>query len=360
VQGAAKDRISPLWIPPWPTIEPYYYSEKTHPDYGPATEAKLLSGLAGHSICLDFFGPPSQEEARLGIPEHGEAGCRPWRVTGLACRPERVALSLSVDLPLAQLRFKRRLELRFKEPIVYFTEIVKNRRPLDHVFHWVQHVTLGPPFLSSKKSRVAIPGTQALTYPYGYDEGKALLLSKRRFRWPNAPLTSGRTIDLSRPFQESGKGFVVSVLLDRKRSLGFVATINQETSVLMAYCFRRADYPWVAVWEENRALSAAPWKRRTRARGLEFGTTPFPLERREAFSMGKVLGESTSSCIPAKGQKMVRYFAFLTKAPSDFETVSDIKLTKAGISVIGTKGEQLFLETPYPARFLGAPAVVGL
>src|SRR3954452_6230608 len=55
--------VSPLWVPPWPTIEPYEYKETSHKNiYGTITEGKLLSGLAGHSICLDYFGSPSEEE----------------------------------------------------------------------------------------------------------------------------------------------------------------------------------------------------------------------------------------------------------------------------------------------------------
>ena len=303
-QGPAGDRISPLWVPPWPTIEPHQYRQKKHPEYGSVIEAKLLSGLAGHSVCLDFFGPPSPKEAQLGIPEHGEAASRAWRVTGIHRRKRKIALSLAVDLPVAQLAFTRRIELRVREPIAYFTEVVKNERSLDHLFHWVQHVTLGPPFLTSNSSTVAIPGSKALTYPHGYDEGKALLHSEEQFRWPNARTIGGRAIDLTRPFQKRGKGFVASVLIDRNRWLGFVSAINQDSGLMLAYCFRRTDFPWVAVWEENRALSRRPWKGRTQARGLEFGTTPFPLERREAFSMGKVFGQSTSTCVEAMAKKM--------------------------------------------------------
>jgi hypothetical protein len=166
-------------------------------------------------------------------------------------------------------------------------------------------------------------------------------------------MTSGRTIDLTRPFQKRGLGFVASVLVDRNRRLGFVAAVNQGSGLMLAYCFRRSDFPWVAVWEENRALSSLPWKRRTQARGLEFGTTPFPLERQESFSMGKLFGEPTSTCVEAKGRKAVRYFAFLAKVSKDFGNVRNIELTSAGIRVVGKTKELVFLKTPYPAKFLG-------
>ena len=352
-QGRSEDRINPLWFPPWRTIEPYRYKQKKHPAYGSITEAKLLSGIAGHSICLDFFGPPSEEESRHGISEHGEAPSRRWRMSGIARGSTRVGLRLSVTLPVAQLRLIRTIELRAKEPIAYFTESVRNDRPVDHLFHWVQHVTLGPSFLAPGSSTVAIPGTKSLTYPYGYDEGKALLISNKRFRWPNAPLKSGSTIDLTSPFEKKGLGFVVSVLLDKTRPLTFVAAVNRKLGLLIAYCFKRADFPWVAVWEENRALGALPWNGQTQARGLEFGTTPFPLTRREAFAMGKLFGEPTCTFVPARGKKIVRYFAFLSKLPETFGDVRDIEVMKSGIQVQGSGSNQcVVVETPHAAKFL--------
>ena len=66
--------LSPLWVPPWKSIEPTQYrAEKHSATYGPSNEGKLLSGIAGHNICLDYFGPPSEEEAAQGLSTHGEA-----------------------------------------------------------------------------------------------------------------------------------------------------------------------------------------------------------------------------------------------------------------------------------------------
>lgn len=45
-----------------------------HPAYGADAESRLLSGLHGHNLCLDLFGPPSKEEEAVGMLVHGEAG----------------------------------------------------------------------------------------------------------------------------------------------------------------------------------------------------------------------------------------------------------------------------------------------
>ena len=41
--------INPLWIPPWPSIEPSAYDEARHPEYGGGTDASLLAGIMGHN-----------------------------------------------------------------------------------------------------------------------------------------------------------------------------------------------------------------------------------------------------------------------------------------------------------------------
>ena len=334
--------VNPLWTPPWPTIDPQNYREKKHSrTYGTITEGKVLSGLAGHNICLDYFGSPSVEESQQGLSQHGEAAWSKWRLHNISERKDSCALTLSVQLPVCGLGFSRKSEVRSNEPIVYFTETVRNERKADHFFHWAQHITLGSPFLSNRNSRISIPGTKGFTYPHGYDEGKALLASGKKFRWPNAPLKSGKPVDLTRPFLRDGLGFVAAVLLDKKREFGFVAAINTEMSLLVAYCFRRNDFPWVAIWEENMGISAPPWKQRTRARGLEFSTTPLPVHRRESFTSDRLFGEPNLTFVPARGEKIVRYLSFVTKVPANFGAVRDIRLSKNEIMLQGSGDKNL-------------------
>ena len=75
--------LNPFWVPPWKTIEPYRYREKLHAArYGPPVTGKLICGLVGHNLCLDYFGPPSDEEAKQGLSLHGEAPSAKWQKSG--------------------------------------------------------------------------------------------------------------------------------------------------------------------------------------------------------------------------------------------------------------------------------------
>ena len=49
-------RINPLWQAPWTTIDPDSYATgRRSRTYGPPPDAKLLAGIAGHSLSFDHF-----------------------------------------------------------------------------------------------------------------------------------------------------------------------------------------------------------------------------------------------------------------------------------------------------------------
>lgn len=326
--------ISPLWVPPWKTMEPYQYRSRLHgSQYGGITEGKLLSGLAGHNICLDYFGSPSAEEAKQGLSQHGEAPNSRWVRRRRSVKGSGAALSFAVRLPAARLLFEREIAVHDAEPVVYFRETVTNLGKADHFFHWTQHVTLGPPFLEKDQVRVSLPGTRGMTFPHGYDEGKGLLASGEEFTWPLAPKAPTGNVDLSQPLSQEGLGYVAGMLLDANEELGYVAAVNLHRHLLIAYCFRRADFPWVAMWEENKAIEAVPWQSSTVALGLEFGTTPLPVPRRENFvDRGPLFGVPTVACVPARGSRTVGYLALLARLPDGFGAVK--KITREGDSIV--------------------------
>lgn len=297
---SGQSRMNPLWAPPWKTMEPYRYQEKLHgKTYGPRSEAQLLSGIAGHNICLDYFGPPSEEEAAAGMSTHGEAPSARWRKERAQVTARQAALRLGVHLPVAGLRFRREIRMAHGESVAYVRETVVNENKQDHLFHWTQHVTFGPPFLDAEVCRVAISGTNGLTLPEGYG-GRELLASGEEFRWPHAPGAKGGKVDLRQPISHQGLGFCAGLLLDPNRDIEFVAAVNTDENLLMGYCFRRQDFPWAVIWEENCSRQVNPWKGRTQTRGMEFGSTPLPYPRRQAFATPPLFGTPMFSIVSAR------------------------------------------------------------
>jgi hypothetical protein len=95
--------ISPLWIPPWTSIEPSAYDPARHPEYGDGADAVLLAGIMGHNLCLDILGGPSPDEAAAGLPVHGEVSTARFSVAAHAGQ-----IVLHAVLPGAWLRLAAR------------------------------------------------------------------------------------------------------------------------------------------------------------------------------------------------------------------------------------------------------------
>ena len=350
-EGSGLPTLNPLWVPNWKSMEPMQYRAKAHAKrYGPLTEGKLLSGIAGHNICLDYFGPPSEEEAAQGLSTHGEAPSLKWRKSSARLRAGQLSLTLSVRLPEAGLEFNREIGVRAGESVVYLKETVSNERKLDHFFHWTQHATLGAPFISPEDCRVFMSATKGITSPDAYGEN-ALLAFGKEFQWPLAPASSGGEVDLTRCLIRKGSGIVASLILDPARDVQFVGALNTRHRLLYAYCFHRGDYPWVTIWEENCARQNPPWNGRAETRGLEFGSAPLPVTRREAFARGPIFGTPTFSTVPARGRLTIPYVAFLAHLPEGFSEVRDITLGKNEILVRGMSPHQMVV---LPASGLAA------
>jgi hypothetical protein len=338
--GPTTASVNSLWEAPWPTMDPDKFRSSHVRKYGPTPVGKFLAAFTGHAVCVDYFGEPSVAEAAQGLALHGEAANSRWKLVELEQSSTEARLALAALLPAAGLRFRRELRLRRNESVVYVEESLTNERAQDHFFHWTQHVTLGPPLLHPEESVIALPGTRAVTWPHGY-EGASLVQDNQEFTWPEAPAIEGGTVNLTRPFAQDGKGFVAAVLLDPQRELGFVAALNWQLGLLLGYCFRRADFPWVAIWEENVARTGSPWDGKTRARGLEFGSTPMPVGKEETFARGSLFDTPTFRRIPAKSELRAPYVAVLSKVSSGWRSIRDIQVRRDRIIVTEERGEQL-------------------
>jgi hypothetical protein len=85
----------------------------------------------------------------------------------------------------------------------------------------------------------------------------------------------------------------------------------------------------------------APWSGRCQARGLEFGSTPFPVGRREAFASGPVFGTPHFSVVPARGRVSAGYVSLLAQVPDRFGGVRDIRVRADEIQVSGKRNRDV-------------------
>ena len=305
--------VNPLWTPGWPSIEPSTYDSAAHAIYGEGVDAPLLAGIMGHNLCLDIFGGPSEEEARAGLPVHGEVSTARFDLATTAA-----SLTMRAQLPQAQLRFERRIDLAGRS--VRMREEVQNLSATDRPVGWTQHVTLGPPFLEHERTEFHASATRAKVFE-GLFGPADYLAAGAEFDWPHAPRAAGGTHDLRRFPGGNPSSAYTAQLMDPGREHGFFVAFSPAARLAFGYVWRRADFPWMGVWEENRARPSAPWNRQTVTRGMEFGVSPFPETRRQMIERGPLFGTPTFRWIPAGGRVSVEYWAILRNSASIPETL---------------------------------------
>jgi hypothetical protein len=276
--------INPLWIPPWPSIEPSQYSFSAHPEYGDNAESILLSGIMGHNLCLDLFGPPSEAEAAAGLKVHGEAG-----IVLHDARLEGDCLIVGCMLPLAGLAFERRIKLAGRRALI--SETVENLSIFDRPIAWTQHVTLGPPFLERGKTQFRARVI------------KSRVMGESCGKPPEPVMTNA----------ESSAGYTAH-LLDPVSDRAWFFAHSPVSNTCIGYVWNRADFPWLGIWEENHSRTSAPWNGRTLTRGMEFSVSPFPEPRKQMIERGALFDTPGYRWINAKSKLHVEYYAAV--APS--------------------------------------------
>jgi hypothetical protein len=333
-----------LFESPWQTIEPYEFSSQSHAArYGDGAVGRFLSGYTGHALVLGYFGMPSAEEAGLGLPLHGEAGASEWQVLGFSADDSQASLILQVVLSTYRMRVQRALHLSHGASSVRVEERVTNigNRHLD--FQWVEHATFGEPLFATGESRLYLSAKQGRTWPLGY-EGRELLAADRDFRWPCAPPISGGNLDLSLAFQRPRTGFVAGLLTDSNRLNGFIAIYNRRLSLAAGYAFDHRHFPWIALWEENHAREYSPWNGVTRARGVEFGTSPMPLGLENARQMRTLFDTPVFTSLEAATTSTTAYHLFTTVVPSDWSGIEDVEAREQSLRLCS--GDNQVLEIP--------------
>jgi hypothetical protein len=305
--------INPLWTPPWRTSEPSSYGPEVYAEYGSGVESKLLAGIMGHNLCLDIFGGPSEEEAAAGITVHGEGSVAENEIA-----EHDGGLTLRANFPLAQIAFERRIKLDRRT--VRIRESVENLTAFDRPIGWTQHVTLGPPFLEKGVTQFRASATLSKVWEGDFGDDDRLIAGME-FDWPMAPRRDASCEDLRVLTAEASSCAFTTHLIDAGREDAYFAAFSPAARLVFGYVWKRADFPWLGIWEENNSRTQVPWNGRTLTRGMEFGVSPMPESRRQMVERGKLFGVPAYRWLPAKGQLEVEYCAVTARADAIPETL---------------------------------------
>ena len=275
--------VNPLWVPPWPSIEPSTWDPAKYPEYGDDGESQLLAGIGGQNLCLDIFGGPSAGEALAGFPVHGEGSIVRYHLTSGGDRISQQAI-----FDFAQIDFQRVLELQ--GATVRVTETVKSLLAFDRPIGWTQHVTLGPPFLEPGLTRFRLNATKSKVIESDFTLGKGYQKTGAEFDWPMVPHKNGGTVDLRVYPDYKVSGGYTAHLMNPADDVSYFEAWSPTSKTWLRYEWSRVDFPWCGIWEENCARTHAPWNGKTITRGMEFGVSPMPESRRQMIERGSMFG----------------------------------------------------------------------
>lgn len=316
--------INPLWKPVWKTVDPGRYRAGEHKEiFGPPPDGALLAGIAGHSLCFDYFGPPSTEETAAGLSTHGEAPAVLWELRR-EFGGERPGFQYGSTFPISQIEFSRKLSVDPERPIFYCEERARNLSAADRPISWTEHLTIGPPFLSCNDTLVDMPATRAQAIDASYSDSMEIVPGAS-FDWPYAPRPNGGALNL-RETPDGRYSRYTAQLIDQGLETGYIAASSPSRGLLLLYVFRRADFPWIGNWEECRYRQNAPWGGESFCRGIEFSSTPFAIPKRETVTNGPLFGEQTYRWLAAKSEVTIRFFALLQEIPAEFRGVERVAL----------------------------------
>lgn len=292
--------VNPLWIPHWTSIEPSTFGPHLENQFGAGPDAKLLAGIMGHNLCLDLFGGPSEEEALAGFTVHGEASVDRYDVTESSNE-----LFFQLTLPLAQLKLSRTLQLYGQRVRIH--EVVENLSATDRPLAWTQHVTLAPPFLAPATTQFRASLTRSIVAES--DPGfNAYLKPQTEFLWPMAPRCDGGFADLRKMNETAPASGYTAHLADIEKDHAWFVAFTPQFRLAFGYIWKRSEFPWLGIWEENCSRLGPPWNGQTVTRGMEFGVSPFPETRRQMIERNRLLDAPTYKWIAARGSLEAEYW----------------------------------------------------
>ena len=281
----------------------------------------------GHFLCLDRWGAPSEAEINNGMHFHGEAPYVKWHVDQ---KPRSVKgaveAEMSASLPMAGLDVRRWIRVLDDGPVAIVREEVTNRNKIGRIYNWVQHPTIGPPFLDESvvvdaNARKGFMQDSPLPNPEAPSA-----------HWPQA-LKDGAPVNMRRLIDDPLPQ-VVSYTIDE--DIGWTTAANAAKGLLLGYIWKTQEYPWFNAWrhvdENNKPL----------ARGLEFGTTGLHQPFAVLAAKGRIFGRPLFAHIDTGQQVTKSYVMFLLKIPADFAGASGVEYAGDQIKVAERGTERSF------------------
>ena len=154
--------------------------------------------------------------------------------------------------------------------------------------------------------------------------------SGKDFEWPTGRAETAINLRTVRDVERSG--YVNNFLIDPQREFGYFTAMNPEQRLLLGYLFRRAEFPWLNVWEANQPATNDQPAMLTR--GLEFSNTPTHGSLKAMVAVPKLWEVPAYEWLNARGALVKRFCAFSAEVPDGFKGVQEIRVKDKALEIV--------------------------
>ncbi len=249
-----------MWRSPWGVRDPKLFVSSTGSDQG----MWLDYYEGGWQTVVPHGGyPDTVYGAEMGL--HGDMNNMPWDAKITEDSPERAAVDFSargVRMPVA---VEMTLSLDEDSSTLKLSKTVINEgeEPIDIV--WLEHIAIGPPFLS-EKCRLYVPPCRILTHPETFVDTQKLALGSDT-DWPMAEAADGSQIDFREMPPKEDRSLDMAYMTGMDEA--WYAVHNKESSIGFALSFPSEVFQYLWYWRNLGGGWGYPWYGRCYNVGLE-------------------------------------------------------------------------------------------
>ena len=249
-----------MWRSPWGVRDPRFFVSSTGSDQG----MWLDYYEGGWQTVVPHGGyPDTVYNAEMGL--HGDMNNMPWDAVIMDDSAERVSVQFKargVRMPVA---VEKTLSLEAGSSTLKLSKTVINEGEESIDIVWLEHIAIGPPFLSDK-CRLYVPDCHILTHPEDFVETQKLALGADTI-WPMAASRDGGEIDFRKMPSKDDRSLDMAYLTGMES--GWYALHNKETKIGFAVSFPSDVFKYLWYWRNLGGGWGYPWYGRCYNVGLE-------------------------------------------------------------------------------------------
>ncbi len=249
-----------MWRSPWGVRNPALHVPQSGWPVGPWMD--VYEG--GWQTAVPHGGYPDEVYgAEMGL--HAELNTIPWDAVVVKDSSQEVSVRFSAKGVRMPFRAEKTLTIRTGKPTLYVDEAVTNEgeEPLDCV--WLEHIAIGPPFLSDN-CRLFVPDCRIINHPVPTAES-SILKDGAESQWPMAETADGRRIDFSRIPGKDDRTLDMAYMTGM--SDGWYAVLNEDLGLGWAVSYPVDVFRYLWFWRNLGGGWAYPWYGRCYNVGLE-------------------------------------------------------------------------------------------